>query len=124
MSERQLWQGQGNPTTVQIGGYAQILAYLEERCKMEERKKTLIDICSDLEDISVTLDRANAVADNLCANYFGYNAEWHRKDNGMSLLIDYEESRNFAEIVSDYVYRAKEQINRLIDGIEVEAKNR
>ena len=82
----------------------------------------MYDIVSDLSDISVKLDRINAVIGNLCSDYFGSTFEWHDKQSYRSLLCGYDEASNFVFIAHDYLYQVRGDVNQLMDSIERKSK--
>lgn len=81
--------------------------------------KNLIDISSELSDISATLEKAIEVSNNLFWDYFGYREEVHVRDNGVQLLNGYESARLYNGIVNDYVNHAMETTFALMENIDL-----
>ena len=89
---------------------------------MEE--KSMFNIVLALDDISVKLDRIDALVNNLCSDYFAYNAEWHGKQSYNSLLGGYEQAGIFASIANDYLCQVEKDINQLAESIMIKLKEK
>lgn len=81
----------------------------------EER---LMNISSELYDLTVMLERAKVVMDSVY-DYFGYRKEVHVKNQGKDLLQDYDNARVFSGIVNEYVYDALQLTEKIMDGIDL-----
>lgn len=84
----------------------------------------LLGISSELLDLHVMLERAQAITKNLVSDYFGDRKEVHEKDKGSRLICHYDDARAFSEIANEYVYDALHFVDELMDKIGIEAAKR
>lgn len=80
--------------------------------------KCLLSISNELLDLSVMLERAQAITRNLVADYFGDRKEVHEKNGGHNLVYHYDDARIFTGIANDYVFEALHFVYELMDKID------
>lgn len=74
-------------------------------------------VSSEIMDILVKAQRAKAVADTLCQDYFVYSKEYYKK-NLSELLKSYENAQAFAGVVNEYLYDIKALLEELQSSID------
>lgn len=89
-----------------------------ESVALAAAKEQLMNISSELLNLSVMLERAKVATDSVY-DYFGYRKEVHEKNHGRDLLRDYDNTRVFTGIANEYVYDALQLTDKIMDSIEL-----
>lgn len=92
-----------------------------ESVALAAAKEQLMNISSELLDLSVMLERAKVAADSVL-DYFGYRKEVHEENQGAYLLYHYDNARVFTGIVNEYVYDALQLTDKIMDSIDLNAE--
>ena len=87
--------------------------------ELTDNEKQLLHIADELLDLSVMLERAKVVTDNLYLHYFGDRKEVHEESRGMWLLHEYDDARVLNGIANDYVYDALQLAKKIMENIDI-----
>lgn len=85
-------------------------------------KDFLMDISDDISYLSILAERVKYISSNIAGGYFHLGIETHKQNNGLYLLLDYDEARIFSDIICGYSKDMFELIDKINNKISEELK--
>ena len=76
-----------------------------------------ISVSGEIMDIFLKIERAWAICNDVYMDYFGYGEEYYQKHPWL-LMSNYEKTRIFVDVVTEYLYDSKIMLDRLRERID------